>query len=183
MGNRRARELSLRQAEQADWDRIHTDPRPAHRDVHAHGIGVRRLQLIVAPSFEEASVWEVRQGREWQLIRPRVVETQPELLLVGHEIVPFASSALAAYFERVTALTLPLRPDLSGYGGADGTGYELAVFGDLSSAWRFQWWSRWPEQWRPLVELAAEMHAKFTEARHPGAERGPGSDRTTPNLG
>jgi hypothetical protein len=134
------------------------------------GIGVRRLQLIVAPSFESTSVWDVRQGREWQLIRPQVVGTDPALLVVGHEVVPFASAALAAYFERVTLLTLPLRPDLSGCGGADGTVYELAVFGDLYSEWRFQWWSNWPAQWRPLVELAEEMHAAFVAACGPDAE-------------
>ena len=172
MGNRRARELSLRQAEEAERERVRTEPRPAHCDVHARGIGMRRMQLIVAPSFEEGSVWEVRQGREWQLIRPRVVGTQPGLLLVGHDVVPFSSASLAAYFERVTALTLPLRPDMSGCGGADGTLHEFAVFGDLSSAWRFQWWSSWPEQWRPLVELAEEMYVAFTGAPSPDAKPG-----------
>jgi hypothetical protein len=170
VGNRRARELRLRQTEEADWERVRTDPRPAHGDVHARGIGVRRLQLIVAPSSEYVSVWEVRQCQEWQLIRLQVVETAPALVVVGHEVVPFVSGVLVTYFERVTALTLPLCPDLSGCGGADGTLHELAVFGDLSSAWRFQWWSTWPERWRPLVELAAEMHAAFTSARAQPAE-------------
>lgn len=169
MGNRRAREWMRQQAEEAEWERVRTEPRPVHQDAHARGIGLRRLQLIVAPSFEQVSVWEVRQGREWQLIRPQVVEPESALRVVGHEVVPFASSALAAYFERVTSLTLPLRPDLSGHGGADGTLYEFAVFGDLYSAWRFQWWSDWPEQWRSLVELADEMHAAFSAARGPDA--------------
>jgi hypothetical protein len=161
----------LQQADEADWERVRTEPRPAHGDVHARGIGKRRLQLIVAPAFEDISVWELRQVQEWQLIRPRVAQTEPSLLLVGHDVVPFASAALAAYFERVAALTLPLRPDLSGCGGLDGTLYELAMFGDLSSEWRFQWWSTWPEHWRPLVELAAEMHAAFTAARGPAYEQ------------
>jgi hypothetical protein len=173
VGNRRARELMLRQAEEANWERVRTEPRPARCDVHARGIGLRRLQLIVGQSSE----WEVRQGQEWQLIRPRVVATAPELTVLGHAVVPFVSSALAAYFERVAALTLPLRPDLSGHGGADGTGYEFAVFGDLSSGWRFQWWWEWPEQWRPLVELAAEMHAAFNAARGPDAESSAAADR------
>jgi hypothetical protein len=114
VGNRRARELMLRQAEEANWERVRTEPRPARCDVHARGIGLRRLQLIVAPSFGQSSEWEVRQGQEWQLIRPRVVATAPELTVLGHAVVPFVSSALAAYFERVAALKLPLRPDLSG---------------------------------------------------------------------
>jgi hypothetical protein len=156
----------LRQAEEAEWELVRTQPRSAYADARARGIGLRRLQLIVAPpSFEEVSVWEVRQGREWQLICPRIVEIEPALRVVGHEVVPFPSAALAAYFERVVSLTLPIRPDLSGHGGADGTVYELAVFGDLYSEWRFRWWSNWPAQWGPLVELAAELHAAFAAAR------------------
>ncbi|OWK45412.1 hypothetical protein FRUB_01743 [Fimbriiglobus ruber] len=121
-------------------------------------------------------VWDVRQGREWQLIRPRVVQTEPALLVVGHDVVPLPSAVVAAYFERVTALTLPLRPDLSGCGGADGTLYELEVVGDLSSGWRFQWWSDWPQQWRSLVVLAEEMHATFSAAAGPTAEPGAAPD-------
>jgi len=155
----------LRQAEEAEWELVRSQPRSIYADAHARGIGLRRLQLIVAPSFEEVSVWEIRQGRTWQLVRPRVVENKPELRVVGHEVMPFSSEALAAYFTRVASLTLPLRPDLCGYGGADGTNYELAVFGDLYSGWRFRWWSEWPAQWRPLAELAAEMYAAFTAAR------------------
>jgi hypothetical protein len=177
VGNRRARELMLRQAEEADWQRVRVEPRPARCDVHARGIGARRLQLIVAPSFGTVSAWEVRQCEEWQLIHPHVFATDPELMLVGHEVVPFDSFKLAAYFERLAALTLPLRPDLSGYGGADGTGYELAMFGDLWSAWRFKWWSEWPEQWRPLVDLAAEMHGAFVAAHSLNAEPPAAPDR------
>jgi hypothetical protein len=166
----------LRQADEVDWERVRSQPRPAQSDPHARGIGVRRLQLIVFPSFEPASVWDVRKvwdvqrGHEWQLIRPRVVATEPTLLVVGHDVVPLPSAKVAAYFDRVIALSLPLRPDLSGHGGADGTLYELSVVGDLSSAWRFQWWSDWPEQWRPLVELAEEMHAAFSAAAGQDAE-------------
>ncbi len=63
----------LRQAEEAEWELVRTQPRSAYADAHARGIGLRRLQLLVLPSFEPASVWEVRQGREWQLVRPRVI--------------------------------------------------------------------------------------------------------------
>lgn len=156
----------LQQADDAEWERVRTEPRPIHSHPHARGIGTRRLQLVVMPSFEEPSIWElwVRPSREWQLVRPRVVQSEPPVLLVGNDALPFSSSAVAAYFERVVSLHLPLRPDLSGCGGADGTYYELTVCGDLSSGWQFHWWSHWPEQWKPLVELADEMHAAFLTA-------------------
>lgn len=164
MGNRRARAFMLQKDEDAAWERVHNEPRFATSDVHARGIGMRRLQLMILPSFEQASVWEVRQSQDWKLYRPRVIETYPEVVVVGHEQVPFESAALVAYLERVTALNLPLRPDQSGCGGLDGISYECAVFGDLSSAWRFRWWSTSPEHWRPLVELAEEMHQAFSAA-------------------
>ena len=176
MGNRRVREFMLRQAEEAEWERVRTEPRSVLADVHARGIGLRRLQLVIAPSFEPAAVWEVRQGREWQLVRPQVVGKDPELLVVGHEVVTFASAALAAYFERVSAIQLPLRPDTGGCCGCDGTTYEFAVFGEGFSGWRFRWWSSWPEQWRPLVELAEEMDAAFTAAAGGAAEPGAAAD-------
>lgn len=52
-------------------------------------------------------------------------------------------------------------PDLSGMGGADGSNYELAVFGDLYSEFRFQWWSEPPAEWKPLVTIATEMIKAF----------------------
>jgi hypothetical protein len=81
--------------------------------------------------------------------------------LVGYDAIPFPSDRLAAFFQQITALSLPLAPDMSGYGGCDGTMNELAVFGDLWSSWRFRWWSEFPEQWRPLVAIASEMIESF----------------------
>jgi len=164
----------LHQAEEAEWELVRTQPRSAYDDAHARGIGHRRIQLIVAPSFDDEAtfVWEVREGQEWQLICPRVIETQPWLQVVGHQVVPFPSDVLAAYFESVTSLTLPLRPDLRKRGGHDGTLFEFAIFGDLFSEWRFRWWSDSPPHWGPLVELADEMHAAFVAARDQMTEPG-----------
>lgn len=170
MGNRQSRKLTLQLSEEAAWNRVRTEPRLVRDHVHARGIGLRRLQLIVTPSFENVSVWEIWQAHEWQLIHPRVVEIEPDLRVVGHDRVPLASTLLAEYFERVCSITVPLRPDMSGSGGLDGTLYELALYGDLFSHWCFQWWSEAPAQWHPLVKLAEEMHACFTVANHPGTE-------------
>jgi hypothetical protein len=86
----------LRQAEEAEWELVRIQPRSAYADAHARGIGSRRLQLLIFPSFETASVSEAREGREWQVIRPLVVETEPALRVVRHAAVAFPSAALAA---------------------------------------------------------------------------------------
>jgi hypothetical protein len=166
MGNRRTRAFTLRQQDAADWERVRTATRPAAADVYARGIGLRRLQLIVCPSFSESWAWEVRQrDREWWLFGSRVAAPWPAVQLVGY--VPLAAdpAMLSGFFERAAGLSLPISPDLSGTGGLDGTVSQLAVFGDMFSECRFQWWSQPPAQWRPLTDLAAEMLAAFAAAR------------------
>lgn len=166
MGHPQSRKFMIKKTEEIAWERIHTEPRLARDDVHAPGIGHRRLQLIVAPPFGNAFVWEIRQAEEWQLICPTVLESEPALRVVGHDRLLLSSTLLASFFERVASITVPLRPDMSGYGGLDGTVYELALFGDLFSCWRFRWWSEGPEQWRPLADIANEMHSCFSTAGH-----------------
>jgi hypothetical protein len=123
---------------------------------------MRRLQLLFLPSFDEPLAFEIRQaGDEWRLFRSRVAETRPTQL-VGYDHISFESDKLAAFFARVCALSLPLAPYLNQAAGIDGDMYHLAVFGDMYTEWRFQWWSESPPQWRPLVDLAHEMLSAFS---------------------
>jgi hypothetical protein len=79
----------------------------------------------------------------------------------GYEPVDFESSQLRTYFERLTSLSLPVAPDLSNMAGLDGTVTQLALFGDMWSQVRYQWWSEHPPGWAPLVQIAHEMLATF----------------------
>jgi hypothetical protein len=163
MGNRHAREFMLKQDDEAAWRRMHEEPRLAIHEVQARGIGARRLQLIVLPSFEEPLAFEVRQQvDEWQLFRSQVVESWPTLRLVGYDRLEMKSATLESYFARITALSLPLKPDLRLGGGADGVTHHLALFGNFRSEWRFQWWSTSPTEWHPLVCIANEMLQEFS---------------------
>ena len=165
MGNRRSREYRLQQEREADWHRARIVPRLAMDDVTAVGIGPRRLQLIVCPSFNEGLAWEVRQQEsKWSLFRSRVVSPWPAVQLAGYDPVPIESSVLSSLFDRVVALRVPVLPDLSGMAGVDGTITQLAVFGDMWFELRFQWWSEAPAQWRPLIEIADEMLRAFSAA-------------------
>jgi hypothetical protein len=165
MGNRRTREFTLKQDDDSTWQRVRNEPRRAVDDVYARGIGIRRLQLLFLPSFADAVALEMRQaGTEWRLFSSRVSEPWPPLSLVGYDQVPFASDKLATYFARVTALSLPLAPYLNNSCGLDGTMFHLAVFGDMFSEWRFQWWSDSPPAWQPLVELTNEMLRMFASS-------------------
>ena len=166
MGNKKARQAMLQQQDALAWERARTEMRNAAHAVSAPGIGKRRLQLIVAPSFEKGCAWEIRQmNDQWTLYRSEVVGESTSIALLGYDVIPVEGSTLQHLFQRTTALSFPLEPDLSNRIGADGTIIQLAVFGDAYTECRVQWWSNPPPQWKPLADLAREMVALFSAVK------------------
>lgn len=165
MGNRKTREYMLKSEDEELWRLARTEPRTADTDVHARGIGLRRVQLIVYPSFFRSRAWEMRQLEvRWTLYKSEGVEGSP-LLLAGYDLVSVDSSILSSYFERLAGFTVPLAPYLCNYGVADGTGCQISLFGDLGTSWRFRWeFDSPPPQWQPLSDLAHEMDQVFSQA-------------------
>jgi hypothetical protein len=121
------------------------------------------MQIVRLPSFSPPSFWEVCQrDSEWLLYRATVVDPDWDALKVQrYESVAFDSDRLKAYFERLTSMTMPVAPDLSNMSGLDGTVTQVALFGDMSSAVRYQWWSEHPTGWTPLVEVVEDMLVAF----------------------
>lgn len=170
--NTKSRESLLKHLDEADWHYLQNEPRLATDAVQARGIGVRRLQLVYLPSWVDPAAFEVRQlDNEWRLFSSRVVETWPLVRLLGYDQVPLDSAALAMLFARVTAVSMPIGPDLTGSHGYDGDKYHLTIFGDLFSECRFQWWSDFPPQWQPLMETTREMLKAFAQARATDSSR------------
>jgi len=74
MKARKSRGFMKNQRDDEEWNRAISEPRLAICDIHASGIGIRRLQIIVCPSFDPHQAWEVRQcENEWFLFRSEVV--------------------------------------------------------------------------------------------------------------
>lgn len=129
------------------------------------------MQVIVLPSFVEPRAWEVRQNqRQWSVCCPRIVEPGLDAALAGADLLSFESERLENFYRRLLALTLPLGPGLDDFGGADGSLFQLAVFGNGEPQMRFQWWSVPPPQWQPMVAIAKEMIQGFLIAEGRSAE-------------
>jgi len=168
MGNRRSRELQLDAERQASWDRLRSEYWSPDEEGRAFASGTRRIQIIQLPAFTPACFWEVCQLQEQWLLYTAVSVVdhfRDPLKVRGYEKVEFPQQDLRDYFQRITALTLPIAPDLSKCAGVDGTLTRLAIFGDLRSRIRFQWWSTYPPAWEPLVRLTEEMLAAFERAK------------------
>ena len=160
MGNKKSREY-MKQREDLDaMIRAQTEERPITADVFARGIGVRSIQLVRMPSFVDGYSWDVRQrGNKWTLYRGVI---PPDVRCVrGLARLDADSDTLASFFDDICNLNISLKPDLSSMGGCDGATFQLALFGDLFSEWRIQWWSDAPSQWKSLVAIADRMMAHF----------------------
>jgi hypothetical protein len=166
MENIKTQAFSAPRPDDVGWQRAQSEARPAVRDVDASGIGQRRLQLIVCPSsdYDEGQAWEVRQHNDgWWLFRSELVESWPNVLLIGYQPIPIDPAILSSFFNRVAALSLRVDPCLADE-GLDGEVMQLAVFSDFCSECRFQWWTGAAAHWKLLVELADEMLGVFVIA-------------------
>lgn len=163
MGNRnRSRELRRQWEWEEAWRQARTEPRPLTDDVRIPGIGSRRLQLVYLPPFSPGRSWDVRQPHgTWTLYASTVQTRGRDWNLVGYTPLEMGPERLAAFVRRAMALSMPVAPLLNGMAGLDGEIFQLALFGDLHSEVRFQWWSDPPPQWAPMVSLAAEMIEAF----------------------
>ena len=159
----RSRQFRQEQDRRASWDRLRASPWSPFDLRRGFGSGGVRVQLVRLPSFTPPAFWELCQRHsEWLLYSSTVVDPDwSDLKVQGYEPVPFDGDKLKAYFERLTSLTLSVAPDFSKMGGLDGVITQLALFGDLSSQVRYQWWSEHPSGWSPLVEIVDEMFEAF----------------------
>ncbi len=127
MGNRRGRELRLKQEQEASWEKLRTEPRRATDRVGVFGSGQCRIQISCSPSFLPAQFWEIRQlEEEWTLYSSTVIRPWPDLTLIGYESVKFQTEGLRDYFNLLVALALPIAPDLGGMEGLDGAITQIA---------------------------------------------------------
>jgi hypothetical protein len=163
---------------QALWEQVRNTPRDLMEErVSIPGIGIRRVQVIFAPSFELGFAWDIRVfgDAEWRLFRSKIVEVTEENLgeptrIVGYEQLDISGDTLRGYFDRLMSLRLPIGPLLNGMSGLDGTSFHLALFGDMHSEIRFGWWSEPPPQWGPLIGVANEMIEGFLKLQPKGLE-------------
>jgi hypothetical protein len=158
---RREREKRQRQQELALWEQARSVPRDVLAPVLTPGTGPRRLQLVYDPAFETGFAWDIcARESVWRLFRSDLsfdCSYVSRMKATGYDELDAPADMLKGYFDAVRALTLPVGPLISGEIGRDGTGYQLALFGDLLSEVRFQWWSDFPPQWAPLVKIANEL--------------------------
>ena len=162
MGNKKARQYQKQSEEAEAWHIARFEPRQIETDVDVPGIGLRRVQLVYAPSFDPGYSWDIRQLVDsFRLYRSHVSVADRDYVLKGYRQLDIPSDVLKQYFADLKSLTLSVEPVLNGMMGLDGPSYQLAIFGDMSSSVRFTWWSNPPSQWRRMADIAEYMIETF----------------------
>lgn len=165
MGNKKAREFMKQREVKEAWDKARNELRRLEDDVFIPAIGLRRVQVAYAPSFEQGFAWEIRELQgNFSLFQSHIVEVCFYFKLKGYQRLDVSSDVLQDYLHRLCQISLSISPTFNGMHGLDGTTYQLALFGDMHSNVRFVWWSEPPEQWRALVGLTGKMIEEFSIA-------------------
>ena len=162
MGNPKARAYLKRQEMIAAWNVAETSTRGLGEDIRIPGIGLKRIELVYAPSFEVGYSWDLRVlDHDYRLFRSQIILERGQTMLSGYQELHADAEVLKNFMARLGKISLPIAPDFSGRAGLDGTFFQLAITGDLYSEIRFQWWSDYPAHWRELVAIADEMISSF----------------------
>ena len=158
MTKKRSREVQKELESQKAWKAAQQQLRGVEQDVRIPAIGFRRVQVFYAPSFDPGFSWDIRESDgQYCLYRSLVVTHGMDYMLKGYYQLNYPSPELNLYFDRLRALSLAISPVYNNMTGADGTNFQLALFGDMWSTIRFAWWSDPPLQWKDLVNIAQEM--------------------------
>jgi hypothetical protein len=168
MGNRKSREYRKRPADEyilsSAWIAAREVPRRFEDDVHIPRLGRRRVQVVVAPSFEQGYGWDLwTTDGAWRVFLSRVVTGEWPGRLSGYEELVAPGARIQQHFEQLCAVSIPMLPLLNQMVGLDGTYSMLMIAGDLYSALRVAWWSEYPAHWQTLVQQTDELVATLRQ--------------------
>ena len=174
MGNKKAREMQKRREVLDEIRNAQSIPRTVDQHVGWRGSGSRVLQVVCSPSFEPGWAWEVRRlDDDYKIYRSKIApESQHDIQLVGYSGLDVPSDKLRSFWSSVCSLAVNVAPLYNELAGADGVSYQLAIFGDMQSSVRFSWWSEYPSEWTPLVDVTNQMIELFKGASEIGEARG-----------
>jgi hypothetical protein len=149
--------------------------RHPHEDISYRGAGLRRVQVLRAPSFGTTVAWEVRELDERLTLFRSHSPAPDQYLLVDHVRLAAASDALRRLIAPLQDLSMPLCPSVQAFGVIDGTRIEVAMDAGFSSQIRVKWSEGYaPAEWQNLDRITRAMMAFFetTESAEPEIESG-----------
>ena len=146
-------------------ERLRPHARRPGEDVELRGIGLRRAHLRCTPSFGPGDAYDIRELRGGDLALYHSEVSPRSGWMFEYVRVPIDGEALASALTQLQAIEVPIKPWVSSTSRLDGTSFEVALFGDLSSEVRFTWWEDAPPKWKPLAALAKKLFKEFAAAR------------------
>lgn len=119
--------------------------RSKHKDISWWGIGFRKLQIVIYPSFEMNLGWDIRNQNGDFVVYEYEINSERDLINPGYYLLDADSSKLQAIINDFYRLSVSIfMPEMEI--GCDGTSYEVALFTGFQ-ALRFCWWEEPHENW------------------------------------
>ena len=134
------------------------------------GAGTRLIQVLFYPTWDPIESWDICQVENDQLalFRSTGTLTQP-MSLLGYERVEAGAAFLQEFVNHVAGAPVCLLCPPEPMAIADGTSYEIAVFGGIQACCRLYWrGGEAPAEWQPLAGKVEAAVARFRSLRGTG---------------
>lgn len=157
MTNRRRKAETRAMLAQAETDEKLRTPRHIDAELWYPGAGQLLVRLAWLPSFEPPMLWEVRSA-EGVLVAFRSVGTDDSEYVTGHEKLAVADAVLRDALDEIAAHALPLTPNATAFGVADGETYVATIHSGPFTGCRFSWVAEGePRGWSPVVNALLRL--------------------------
>lgn len=175
MNKKERRREFLRQAETREKEEALARPRHPATDIGWRGIGPRIVQVVCKDPWEPVRCWEIRDrsGLDAKsmkyVVYYSVSQSDDSDLLTGYQQMDVPSETLKNFVRRLSTVSIPIFHRMEPVAIADGTTYEVALYGGIQSSCRLSWrGDSAPETWREIDLLTSEMVDVFKAARMTG---------------
>lgn len=125
--------------------------RHKYETISWRGIGLRKLQIIIEPSFKTSLGWDIRSQNNKLVLYEYEIDSEQNSIKPGYYLLNSEESKLEELMKCFynTPIFLHMPPISI---GLDGTNYEVALFTGFQSI-RLKWWEETHENWFKVMEL------------------------------
>ena len=128
-------------------------------DICWQGIGLRIIQIIYKPSFEQGYSWDIRNQNNTLVLYRSIISNKDENLLIpGYIQLNCEHNNLNDFITRLNNNKININTNYRNNNSIilDGSSYEI-LFINLQNSIKLFWHEEYPSDWNEIVKIVEEM--------------------------
>ena len=132
-------------------------------DIHFRGIGLRKVQIIIAPSFDKGECWDIRELENEIKIYKSVVNTERNIIEPGYYEVMVDEKFYSEFSNFLSSAAIPVYTKSNNIGYCDGTSFTLNIENGFGNRFIVSWGENIPKEWEQFTSKLLVFVEKLRE--------------------